>query len=77
MSSYDPKARSLLMTEYRRLKMGEIIQEGDEYDACHNPWHDDPVWVPATCIGEKAPNPAYVSHRMYRRPISGDEANQS
>ena len=58
------------MTKYRRLEMGEIIQEGDEYDDYANPWHDDAKWVPATCIGELAPNPQYVSHRQYRRKIT-------
>jgi len=58
------------MNEYRRLEMGEIIQEGDEYDDCANPWHDEPVWIPATNIGEAAPNPIYVSHRQYRRKIA-------
>jgi hypothetical protein len=58
------------MAKYRRLEMGEIIQEGDEYDNCGNAWKDEAVWVPATCIGEPAPNPNYVSHRQYRRKIN-------
>lgn len=57
------------MSKYRRLEEGEIIQEGDEYDNCRNPWHDDAVWVPATCIGDRAPDPQYPSHRQYRRKI--------
>ena len=63
------------MEKYRRLEMGEIIQEGDEYDNCNNPWHDDAVWVPATCIGKPAPNPQYVAHRQYRRRIIERKVN--
>jgi len=59
----------MFMSKYRRLKKGEIIQKGDEYDACRDPWRDDAKWVPATCIGETAPDPQYVSHRQYRRKI--------
>jgi len=57
------------MSEYRRLEAGEIIQEGDEVDACRDGWRDDPVWVPAKCIGERAPDPRYPAHRTYRRPV--------
>jgi hypothetical protein len=53
---------------YRYLTRGEIIQEGDEVDACRDGWRDDPVWVPAVnCVGEPAPDPSYPSHRIYRR----------
>ena len=53
---------------YRRLNMGELIEAGDEIDACANAWHDDAKWVPVTsCIGEPAPDPQYPSHRQYRR----------
>jgi hypothetical protein len=52
---------------YRMLKKGEIIQEGDEVDACSDGWKDDPVWKPARCIGEPAPDSQYPSHRVYRR----------
>ncbi len=55
--------------KYRRLESGEIIQEGDEYDNCIDAWKDDAVWIPATDVGKKAPNPRYVSHRKYRRRI--------
>ena len=61
------------MSEYRRLEEGEIVQAGDEYDNCCNPWHDDAVWIPATDIGAVAPNPNYVSHRQYRRKINPPE----
>lgn len=48
---------------YRPLREGEIILSGDEY------LPDSHLgWQPAKfSIGEKAPDPAYTSHRMYRR----------
>jgi len=55
--------------EYRHLECGEIIREGDQVDACNNPMKDDADWVPTTCAGQRAPNPKYISHRQYRRPI--------
>lgn len=60
-----------MMENYRRLEEGEIIQEGDEYDNCNNPWKDDAVWIPVPYmhIGQLAPNPNFVSHRQYRRKI--------
>ena len=56
------------MTEYRELKKGEIIQKGDEVEIS-NSWNDDAKWVQATCVGEKAPDPQYPAHRLYRRKI--------
>ena len=53
---------------YRRLNKGEIIQAGDEVDACNDGWRDEPDWQPAKCIGQPAPDPQYPSHRVYRRP---------
>jgi hypothetical protein len=58
---------------YRRLAKGEIIQEGDEVDACRDPWRDDPVWVPAKNVGEAAVDPAFPAHRIYRRKITGEQ----
>jgi hypothetical protein len=47
---------------YRRLDEGEIIQRGDEIQA------DDGSWdLAVRCIGTPAPDPAYTSHRVYRR----------
>lgn len=57
------------MTRYRNLEKGEIVQEGDEVDACGNPWRDNPVWKPVTQWNIPAPDPQYVSHRQYRRRI--------
>lgn len=54
---------------YRILEKGEIIQEGDEVDGCGDAWRDEPVWIPARCVGEHAPDPDYPSHRIYRRKI--------
>ena len=53
---------------YYYLKEGEIIQEGDEVEMSSN-FNDPPLWVPTKCVGQKAPDPAYISHRKYRRPI--------
>ena len=58
------------MSDYRTLEAGEIIQAGDEYDNCANPWKDWPKWVPVNkMIGEIAPDPRYPAHRQYRRLI--------
>lgn len=63
--------------KYRLLEKGEIIQEGDEVDACNDGWRDAPKWVPALSIGQPAPDPAYPSHRIYRRPLKeGSEPKQ-
>lgn len=53
--------------EYRILQEGEIIQEGDEVDISQH-LNEEPVWVKTTCAGQKAPNPLYPAHRVYRRP---------
>lgn len=58
--------------EYRHLAKGEIIQPGDEVDACRDPWRDRAVWKPARNIGEPAPDPQYPAHRIYRRKIERD-----
>lgn len=64
--------------EYRRLKAGEIIQLGDEYDGCSDPWKDKPKWLPVTekspRLGEPAPDPKYPSHTIFRRPINPAES---
>ena len=57
------------MTTYRILEAGEIIRAGDEADSSAG-WNDEAKWVPATCIGEPAPDPAYPAHRRYRRPAT-------
>jgi hypothetical protein len=57
------------MAKYRQLEEGEIIQAGDQVDACADGWRDEPDWQPATCLGQPAPDPHYPSHRRYRRQI--------
>ncbi len=56
--------------QYRMLTKGEIIMEGDEVDACRDGWRDEPKWQLAKeCIGQPASDPAYPSHRVYRRKV--------
>jgi hypothetical protein len=57
-----------MIDEWRQLEAGEIIQEGDERDACVNPMKDDAVWerVPPDDIGKPAPT-HYPAHTVYRR----------
>ena len=55
--------------QYRSLSKGELVCAGDEVDMCCDQWRDNPKWVAATCIGEPAPDPAFPSHRQYRRPL--------
>lgn len=57
------------IVEYRRLQKDEIIQEDDEVDGCGDGWRDDPVWEKTTCVGERAPDPRYPSHRQHRRKL--------
>lgn len=60
--------------KYYYLKEGEIIKDGDEVEVSQK-YNDDPKWVKATCIGQKAPDPKYMSHRKYRRLIENDGSN--
>ena len=53
--------------KYYYLKKGDIIKKGDEVDMCRDGWRDKSKWVKAKCLGEKAPDPVYPSHRRYRR----------
>lgn len=60
---------------YRRLNDGEIILEGDEcLTDSHLGWQ-----LETHCIGTPAPDPAYTSHRIYRRlkEIAQEPAGQS
>lgn len=59
------------LTEYRILQEGEIIEAGDECDACANGWRDPCKWEPAPphMIGCKAGNPSYPAHTNYRRAL--------
>jgi len=57
---------------YRYLKIGEIIQEGDEVDVSAN-YNDRAKWEKAAphTIGIPAPDPQYPAHRVYRRLLKG------
>lgn len=60
---------------YRMLEYNEIIQAGDEVDSSAG-WNDAPAWLPARCIGEPAPDPAYPAHRRYRRRLTTTSCRQ-
>jgi hypothetical protein len=52
--------------QFRRLEMGEIVLATDEiYDDHKREWVE-PKWS----VGEPAPDPAYTSHRQFRREIN-------
>lgn len=58
-----------IKVEYYYLKAGEIIEDGDEVEMS-NTIHDPALWVPVgNTVGQAAPDPAYVSHRKYRRLV--------
>lgn len=60
----------MIILKYYYLKYGETIKEGDEVDVCNDGWRDPSRWVPAgRTVGQHAPDPAYPSHRTYRRLI--------
>ena len=50
------------MDEYRSLKEGEIVVEGDEI------LHESRGWIPVVgSIGKPAPDPRFWAHRKFRR----------
>lgn len=59
------------MKKYRILEKDEVIRAGDEIDRCRDTWREDAVWKPVRPaeIGRSAPDPAFPSHRAYRRPV--------
>jgi hypothetical protein len=60
------KCGQKLARKYRRLEEGEIVLATDEI-------YDDHVrqWVePNWSVGKPAPDPAYTSHRQFRRKIN-------
>lgn len=61
-----------MATKYRILEKGETIQTGDETDRCNDPWRDAAKWEPVhpATIGEAAPDPAFPSHRIFRRRVT-------
>ncbi len=55
-----------LVRQFRRLEMGEIVFATDEiYDDHKREWVE-PEWS----VGKPAPDPAYTSHRQFRRAIN-------
>ena len=62
-----------MTVKYRRLAEGETIREGDEVDSCADGWRDEAIWKPTTCVGQKAPDPQYASHRQYRRKLTQEK----
>ena len=55
---------------YYFLKEGEVIREGDEVEVSAN-YNDPAKWIKSkNCIGGKAPNPNFISHRKYRRALT-------
>lgn len=57
--------------KWRRLEKGEVVQAGDEYDACVDGWRDPANWVPVkkSQIGVIAPGQKYPDHRQFRRSV--------
>lgn len=55
---------------WRQLENCERVEKGDWVDVARDGWRDDPRWVPATKIGELVPDPAYPSHRVFRRILA-------
>lgn len=58
---------------YRQLKKGEIIKEGDEVGNIGYNEDGSIKWQKATCVGSKAPDPLFTSHRWYRRLLTSDK----
>lgn len=50
-------------SRYRPLEMGEIILDSDEVQ------REDGSWDRTRVAGTQAPDPAYTSHRTYRRRL--------
>lgn len=62
---------------YRTLKHNEIIKEGDEVDTSIDAWSSAPIWEPTRSVGQKAPDPKYPAHRIYRRKVTNDYKDES
>ena len=65
---------------WKPLDAGEIVQAGDQYDACSDPWRCDPIWVEVNegspLIGSTVPDPAFPAHTRYRRRFNDDEYSE-
>lgn len=57
---------------WRYLEAGELIQAGDETDRSVDSWKDWPKWEPVhpKDIGQPAPDPRFVAHRIFRRWVA-------
>ena len=58
---------------YRQLKKGETIKEGDEVGNIGYNKDGSMKWQKANCVGSKAPDPSFTSHRWYRRLLTSDK----
>ena len=63
---------------YYYLQDGDLVRDGDEYDACADAWKDWPDWKPVlqTMIGGRAPDPQYIAHTKFRRQIRPNVADE-
>lgn len=52
---------------YRRLEQGELILATDEVQ------NDDGSWRLTTASRQRAPDPSYTSHRVYRRLVEAGQ----
>ena len=61
------------MEGYRNLEKDEIILSTDEMLDCGNDnYNNDGDWItaPSNMVGEKASDPQYPAHTLYRRKIN-------
>jgi len=52
---------------WRILEKGEVVEKSDWVDSANDGWNNDPIWEPASRIGEAAPDPMFPAHRVFRR----------
>ena len=65
MEKQEKKGKETDWLNYRKLKKGEIVKEGDEF------LNDKHGWMPVVgSIGRTTPDPLYTSHTWYRRILS-------
>lgn len=62
---------------YRMLEKGEIIHKDDEVSADREDAGKEQQWKPTICAGQLAPDPKFLAHRLYRRRIKAERAEQS
>ena len=58
--------------EWRRLEAGEIIEDGDQYDAAADRLTCNAVWWPVRVdmIATVAPDPRDPANRIFRRRVA-------